>query len=137
MSSPKGAKEDKGRNREKVMDCVAPDSLVHGPAMWALSGILAYVGYNSPNRPREAPDSSVQPPTASCHVGWGPTVKWRTGQSGAPQNQKLANQGILYRAHRAYHSLSGVHRIVWCTRGQKATGAFQMELQRLLAALGL
>mgnify|MGYP006934362150 CR=1 FL=1 len=91
-SSPKGAKEDKGRNEEKKLDCVAPDGLVpptglsvHSPANWALSRILACVGYNSPDRPCDTPDSPVfQPPTASCHVGWGPTVKWRTGQSGAP-----------------------------------------------------
>jgi hypothetical protein len=30
-----------------------------------------------------------------------------------------------------------VHRTVWCAHGQKTTMAFQMELQRLLAALGL
>jgi hypothetical protein len=30
-----------------------------------------------------------------------------------------------------------VHRTVWCAHGQKATMAFQMELRRLLAALGL
>jgi hypothetical protein len=30
-----------------------------------------------------------------------------------------------------------VHRTIRCTHGQKATIAYQMELQRLLAALGL
>jgi hypothetical protein len=30
-----------------------------------------------------------------------------------------------------------VHRTVWCAHGQKTTIAYQMELQRLLAALGL
>jgi hypothetical protein len=30
-----------------------------------------------------------------------------------------------------------VHQTVWCAHGQKATRAFQMELQRLLAPLGL
>jgi hypothetical protein len=73
-------------------------------ANFLLSGILAYVGYNSPYRPCKAPDSPVcQPPTASCHVGRGPTVNRSTGQSGAPhwlvrcphQNRKPANHVIL------------------------------------------
>jgi hypothetical protein len=34
-------------------------------------------------------------------------------------------------------ALFGVHEIVWRTRGQKATRAFQMEPQRLLGPLGL
>jgi hypothetical protein len=55
-SSPKETKEDKGRNIEKVLDRATPDSLVHDPANWALSGILAYIGYNSLDRPHEAPD---------------------------------------------------------------------------------
>jgi hypothetical protein len=110
----------------------------HGPANWALSGILACVGYNSSDRPREAPDSPVcEPPTASCYVGRGPKVKWRTGQSGAPQKRKLANQRILCRAQCAHCSLSSVHWIVRCTRGQKAIKAFQMELKRFLAPLEL
>jgi hypothetical protein len=65
--------------------CHPPDSLVHGPTNFLLSGILACVGYNSPDRPHEAPDSPVwQPPTASYHVGRGPTVNRSTRQSDAP-----------------------------------------------------
>jgi hypothetical protein len=59
-SSPKGTKEDKGRNKEKVLDCAAPDGPVHDPANWALSGISACVGYNSPDRPRVVSNSPVR-----------------------------------------------------------------------------
>jgi hypothetical protein len=80
-----------------MLDCVAPDGLVHGPANWLLSRILACVGYNSLDRPRVALDSPVcQQPTASCHIDRGPTVNRSTEQSGAPQKQKVANQGILF-----------------------------------------
>jgi hypothetical protein len=129
----------------RTVRCHPPDSPVHGPADSLLSGFSASVGYNSPDGPHEAPDSLVsQQPMASGHIGLGPTVEWRTGQSGAPhrtvrcpQNRNSTNQRILCRAQRAHCSLSGVHRTVRCTRGQKANRAFQMELQRLLASLGL
>jgi hypothetical protein len=76
---------------------------VHGLANCLLSGILAYVDYNSPDRPCGAPGSPMwQPPMASCQVGRGPTIKWSTGQFGAPtgrscapQKRKLANHVIL------------------------------------------
>jgi hypothetical protein len=42
-----------------MLDCVAPDSPMQGPANCLFSEILAYVGYNSPDRPRGAPDSPV------------------------------------------------------------------------------
>jgi hypothetical protein len=63
----------------------APDIPVHDSTNSLSSGFSACVGYNSPDGPCEMPDSPVsQQPTASGHVGPGPTVKWRTGQSGAP-----------------------------------------------------
>jgi hypothetical protein len=104
-----------------------------------VSAILDLVGYKSPDRPCVALDNTVsQQPTASGHVGLGPTVKWRTGQSGAPhrtvrcpQNRKAANQEIL--CPRPAHALFTVR----CTHGQKASRAFQMELQWLLGPLGL
>ena len=85
----------------------APDSLVNSPANCMLSWILACVDYNSPDRPCGAPDTLVcQPPTASCHVGRGPTVKWSTGQSGAPLLDgpvppKIGNQPITRFCARA------------------------------------
>jgi hypothetical protein len=138
-------KEKEGRNREscwtaelRTVRCHPLDSLVHGPTNWALSGILACVDYNSPDRLCVALDSPVsQQPTASCHVARGPTAGWRTGRSYAPQKRKLSNQVILYHIQCAHYSLFGVHRTVRCTRGQKAIRAFQMEIQRLLAPLGL
>ena len=82
--------------------------------------------------------------TATCHVNQEPTIIWRTRPSGAPhrttwcpQKRKPTNQVILCRVLCVYYSLSGVHRTVRCLHGQKARIAYQMELQRLLAALGL
>jgi hypothetical protein len=75
--------------------------------------------------------------TATCHIDQGPTVIWRTGLSGAPYKRKPTNQAILCRVLCSYCSLSGVHRTVRCAHRQKARIAYQMELQRLLAALGL
>jgi hypothetical protein len=104
-SSRKEIKEDKGRNIEKVLDCAAPDSLVHGLANWALLGILACIGYNSLDRPHEAPDSPVsQRPTTSGHVITRPIVNRRTRQSRAPRS---GNQPI--RGFSAVSSVRTVH----------------------------
>jgi hypothetical protein len=55
----KGTKENKKEKGERMLDCVAPDNPMQGPANCLFSEILAYVGYNSPDRPRGAPDSPV------------------------------------------------------------------------------
>jgi hypothetical protein len=60
--SPKESKRNQKRNKGKVLDCSAPDSPVHGPANSLLSGILAYIGYNLTDGPREVPDSLVCQP---------------------------------------------------------------------------
>jgi hypothetical protein len=60
-SSQKAAKVNKKEKWENVLDFVAPDSPVHGPTNDLLSGILAYVGYNSPDHPCEALDSRSVP----------------------------------------------------------------------------
>jgi hypothetical protein len=76
--SQKEQKSEQERKKGKsVMDCVASnspchtlDSPVHRPANCLLRGILACVGYNSPDRPHGTPDNPVcQPLMASCHVG--------------------------------------------------------------------
>jgi hypothetical protein len=70
----------------RTVQCHSPDSPVHGSVNCLLSGILACVGYDSSDHPCEALDSPVcQPPTASCHIGRGPTVNKSTGWSGAPE----------------------------------------------------
>jgi hypothetical protein len=116
-SQVKRSKREQERNRKKcaglkstgrsganhrTVRC-APNSLVHCPANYLLSGILACVHYKSPDHLCGAPDSSVcQPPMACCQVGWGTTVKWSNKQSGAPldgpvpQNRKPTNHAILY-----------------------------------------
>jgi hypothetical protein len=90
----------------------APDGLVHGPTNCMLSRILACVSYNSPDRPRGAPDSPVcHPPTASCHVGRGLTVKGCIGQSGAPRIGNQATSQSL-DSMLVHCSQSDVHRTV-------------------------
>jgi hypothetical protein len=64
-----------------------------------------------------------------------------TGLSGVPtgpEEQRSAAPGM--EGDRTPDMNSGcpvVHRTVWCTTRQKARMAFQIDLQRLLAALGL
>jgi hypothetical protein len=61
--------------------------------------------------------------------------------SGAPTGPKVQRSAAPdkegYRAPDCYCSCSVVHRTVRCATRQKARIAFQLELQRLLAALGL
>jgi hypothetical protein len=61
--------------------------------------------------------------------------------SGAPTELKVQQSGApdkeLDRAPDNYCSCLVVHRTVRCATRQKARIAFQLELQRLLAALGL
>jgi hypothetical protein len=75
--------------------------------------------------------------TATCHIDKSQRSYGAPDGPVPPQKRKPANQGILYRDMGSYCSLSGVHRTVRCTYKQKARIAYQMELQRLLAALGL
>jgi hypothetical protein len=75
--------------------------------------------------------------TATYHSDQEPTVIWRTRPFGAPQKRKPTNQVILCCVLCSYCSLSGVHQIVRCAHEQKARITYQMELQRLLATLGL
>jgi hypothetical protein len=94
--------------QHRTVQCHPPDSLVHGPTNDLLSGILVYVGYNSPDHPRGAPDRPVcQPPMATCHVGREPTVNRSTKQSSAPTRQfgapRIGNQPITwFCAHAPY-----------------------------------
>jgi hypothetical protein len=64
-----------------------------------------------------------------------------TGLSGAPSGQEVERSTVLgmerNRAPNCYSGCSVVHRTVRCTTRQKARLAFQVGLQRLLAALGL
>jgi hypothetical protein len=65
-------------------------------------------------------------------------VRCATRLSGVPWDQRLATVGFAKqgRESRTIHYLV-VHRTVRCAHGQKATKAYQMELQRLLEPLGL
>jgi hypothetical protein len=72
------------------------------------------------------------------------TVRCVTGLSDVPRGTWLQWLASLGKEGNRDCSLSGgapdcsvVHQTVWCAHEQKAILAFQMELQRLLAALGL
>jgi hypothetical protein len=69
----------------------------------------------------------VTPDCLVCHR----TVRYATSVVAATVS--FARKGRKSRTVQC----SVLHRIVWCAHGQKATMAFQMELQQLLAALGL
>jgi hypothetical protein len=70
-----------------------------------------------------------------------PTVSWSHRTSGAPTGPKVQQSGASNmegdRAPDSYCSCPVVHRTVQCATRQKARIAFQLDLQRLLAALGL
>jgi hypothetical protein len=61
--------------------------------------------------------------------------------SGAPTDPEAQRLAVPYmegdRAPDSYSCCLVVHRTVWCTTRQKARIAFQVDLQRLLAALEL
>jgi hypothetical protein len=63
-----------------------------------------------------------------------------TGLPGTPPDYpvcQVANGRLHQRRIRiSYCAVSGVYRIVRCTRGQKATSAFQMKIKRFLLSLG-
>jgi hypothetical protein len=48
--------------QHRTVQCHPQDSPVRGPPNSLLSGFPSYVGYNSPDSPHEAPDSSVYQP---------------------------------------------------------------------------
>jgi hypothetical protein len=64
-----------------------------------------------------------------------------TGLSGAPTGLEVQRSAAPNkegdRASDCYCSCPVVHQTVWCATRQKARIAFQLDLQRLLAALGL
>jgi hypothetical protein len=64
-----------------------------------------------------------------------------TGLSGVPTDPKIQRPASPEkerdRAPHCYSSCPVVHRTVQCTTRQKARIAFQVDLQRLVAALGL
>jgi hypothetical protein len=106
-------------------------------------------GYNAPDCPvsQRSPAPTVDHTIFARHMA-APTVGRGTGLSGvhwtvsgAPTGPKLQRSTILRmernRAPDINSSCPVVHRTVWCATRQKARMAFQVCLQRLLAALGL
>jgi hypothetical protein len=106
-SSQKGAKENKEEKEircwtaeHRTVMCHPPDSPVHGQANSLLSGFSACVGHNSPDDPREAPDSSVsQQPTASGHVGPGQRSSGALDGPVPPEQEISQSRDSLSRPH--------------------------------------
>jgi hypothetical protein len=108
----------------------------------ALEFFLGYVGYKSPDSPCEAPNSLVlQPCNGYLPRRQAPKVTWRTGRSGAPHRtvwcpieneNSQSGDSVPCTIHYPVH-----HQTVRCPDKQKARIAYQMEFQRLLAALGI
>jgi hypothetical protein len=75
------------------------------------------------------------------HIGLSGVHRAHRTVSGAPTDPEDQRSDALEkkgdRAPDSYSDCPVVHRTVWCTTRQKASLAFQVGLQRLLAALGL
>jgi hypothetical protein len=117
----------------------SPDSPVHGLRNSSLSGFsLSTSGINHQTviaKRRTVWCSSRA--TTTCHVD---KSQRSYGTPDGPVPHRKGNQpirGMLCCVLCSYCSLSGVHRTVRCTYEQKARISYQMELQRLLASLGL
>jgi hypothetical protein len=115
------SRKAKGRRGYNSQEC----PVVHRTVRWA----------NSRLHQRSAAQSSRDTWTA-------PTVSWCTGQCPVRQSAQRSNGRICQFwkeiAHRAvYRTCPVAHRTVRCATRQKEGIAFQVGLQRLLAALGL
>jgi hypothetical protein len=81
-------------------------------------------------------------PTVGTAIN-GRRVARANGHKAAPDNVRCAKGTVLNgrlrqgRKEIVHCSCPVVHRTVWCANRQKARIAYQMEIQRLLAALGL
>jgi hypothetical protein len=72
------------------------------------------------------------------HTGLSGVDRTVSGAPTSPKDQRSAVPDMEGdRAPDCYYGCPVVHRTVWCTTRQKARIAFQVDLQRLLATLGL
>jgi hypothetical protein len=72
------------------------------------------------------------------HTGLSGVHRTVSGAQTAPEDQWSAVPDLEGdHTPDCYRSCPVVHRTVWCTTRQKARIAYQIDLQRLLAALGL
>jgi hypothetical protein len=142
-----------------VLDCAAPDSpvtptgqsgvhrtvrcasdnSVHGSPNSLFSGFPSYVDYNSLDSSREAPDSPVYQP---CN-GYLPRRPRANGHM-AHWTVRCPHRTVRCSTEKETSQLGDsqprpvlVVFTVQCAHGHKARIAYQIELQRLLAALGL
>ena len=108
----------------------------------ALENSPGHRGYNLPDRPvctshRTARCGNHTPSQRSSTQSAQDTSLWPMVAPDYPVCEVINSRLCHGRKAIVYHAVSGMHRTVWCTRGQKATRALQMELQLLLDPLGL
>jgi hypothetical protein len=100
-------------------------------------------GYNSPDCPASQRARGQRSAAQSASNAWlTATAGWAhrtvSGAPTDPEGQRSAAPDMEGdRAPDRYNSCPVVHRTVRCTTRQKARNAFQVDLQWLLAALGL
>jgi hypothetical protein len=135
--------------RSGTPDCPVVHRTVSGAPGWSvvnssLSGKASgRRGYNSPDCPVSQQSPEQRSTAQSSHDTWtAPTVSWCTGQCPVRQSAQRSNGRIclIWKeiAHRiVYRTCPVAHRTVRCATRQKARIAFYVDLQRLLAALGL
>jgi hypothetical protein len=125
----------------------APDSvrcarLVSGEQV-ALGKSLAAYGYNSPDCPVSQRSPAQRSAAQSAGDAWpAPTIgRGHRTVSGAPTSPEVQRSSAPEKEgdrHRTVYSDCPVaHRTVQCATRQKTRIAFLVDLQRLLAALGL
>jgi hypothetical protein len=141
----KRIKKDKEGNEEKVLDCAAPDSPelltrqsgVHRTVRCKVCSTRrsrvfpGYVGYKSPDSPREAPDSPVlRPRNGYLPRRREPTVIWSTGWSGAPhQMVRCPTEKEISQSGDSLPCIVRVLFTVRCATGQ--SGALTNRRQEL------
>jgi hypothetical protein len=150
----KGAKENKKEKGKSVLDCVAPDSPVPHTRqsgvhqtlrctvrsiacsweVWPASAIIHRTVHVERRTVRCVSHQRLVTTSAKDQRSSGASNSPvpLTGRSGASRIGNHPSHDSL----PTHCSQSGVYRIVRCTRRQKATKAYQMELQRLLAPWG-
>jgi hypothetical protein len=129
------------RSREKHRGDVA---IIHRTVRWCtgLSGEPTVASANGRPRNLCATRGLLQRSAGAPATWTAPTVGWCTGQCPVSQSAQRSNgrkcQFWKEIARRTvYRTCPVAHRTVRCATRQKARMAFQVCLQRLLAALGL
>jgi hypothetical protein len=113
-------------------------TIIHRTVRWCteLSGEPTVTSANG--RPRDLRATRGPQQRSAGHTGLSGAHRTVSGAPTDPEDQRLDAPNLEGdRAPDSYSDCPVVHRTVRCTTRQKASLAFQVGLQRLLAALGL